>query len=75
MATVVNTTSPAHAEPAGYGVSWVIGLLLLLFVVFLMFYYGLPALRSATTAPSVSVPERVDVNVNQNPGGQPPANP
>lgn len=69
MATVVNTT-PTQAEPTGYGFSWIIGLLLLLFVVFLMFYYGLPAMRTA--APSITVPERVDVNVNQNPGGEAP---
>ncbi|HEX7017894.1 MAG TPA: hypothetical protein VF209_03245 [Patescibacteria group bacterium] len=68
MATVVNTT-PAGIERESYGISWVIGLLLLLLVVFVLFAYGLPALRSATTSPAVTVPERVDVNVNQNPGG------
>ena len=41
----------------------IIGLILLLALAYLFFVYGLPAIRTAAV-PSISVPERVDVNVN-----------
>lgn len=43
--------------------SWVVGLIVLLVVVFLLFYYGLPVLNRAS-APAVQIPEKVDVNIN-----------
>ncbi len=46
--------------------SWIIGLIILLVLAFLIFYYGLPALNRSSS-PTVQVPERVDINVNMPP--------
>ena len=62
MATVVNNPSGTSDNSVGL----IVGIVLLLGFVFLLFYYGLPALRGASN-PSVSVPSKIDVNVN--PGG------
>lgn len=64
MATIVNT--PPAAESNSSGVGFVIGALILLFAVFVFFYYGLPAMKNAasTSAPSVTIPDQIDVNVN-----------
>jgi hypothetical protein len=72
MATIVNTPA-SNTESSSSGATFIIGALILLFVVFMFFYYGLPAMRNAasTSAPSVSVPEQVDVNVNTPEGAQP----
>jgi hypothetical protein len=45
------------------GMSFLIGIVLILLMAFLIFYYGLPALRSTGT--TVNVPKSIDVNVNQ----------
>lgn len=47
------------------GMSLLIGLIVLLVFAFLLFYYGLPALRGASSGPSIQVPGQIDVNVNQ----------
>lgn len=52
-----------HHTDSGSSMGWVIGLILLIVVLWLLFTYGLPAIRSAAT-PQVAIPERVDVNVN-----------
>jgi len=62
MATVVN--NPSGTSDNGMGL--IVGIVLLLGFVFLLFYYGLPAIRNASS-PSVQVPSKIDVNVN--PGG------
>lgn len=63
MATIVNT--PASSENNASGVGFIIGALIVLFAVFMFFYYGIPAMRTAVTetSPSITVPEQVDVNV------------
>jgi hypothetical protein len=48
---------------SGRGMGWIVGLIVLVVALWLLFMYGLPAIRTATT-PQISVPERVDVNVN-----------
>ena len=69
MATIVNT--PAQTEGnSSSGMGFLLGVILLLIVLFVLFVYGLPALRSATSAPQVNVPGKIDVNVN-NPAGNP----
>lgn len=40
-------------------------MLLALAFLFLVFYYGIPALRTGTSSPQISVPEQIDVNVNR----------
>jgi hypothetical protein len=41
-----------------------IGIILLAVVLFLLFFYGIPLIRSAAT-PQIGIPSRVDVNLNQ----------
>lgn len=69
MARVIEDTGTTviheHDGDSSSGMSGlVIGLILLLVVVFLFIYFGLPLLRSAMT-PQVNVPSKVDVNVNK----------
>ena len=66
MVTVVN--QPAHDTATSSGVNSLITFLLVLAAIVLFFYYAAPALRGGFSGPSLSVPDRVDVNVNQNPG-------
>lgn len=70
MATIVNTPSaPAESQSSGWGA--VMAIVLVIALILLMFYYGLPALQNAggaagtQPAPQMQVPEQVDVNVNQ----------
>lgn len=46
------------------GTGFVVGVIILAIVAFLLFYYGLPILRSSTT-PQINVPGQIDVNLNQ----------
>jgi hypothetical protein len=62
MATIVN--NPGTTTDSSGGAGFVIGVLLLLFVAFLFFVYGLPAISRSVSAPSINVPGKVDVNVN-----------
>lgn len=66
MATVVNTSPSGTSEGSGVGLLAAV-LLLIAFVVVLL-YFGLPAINAARnsggSAPAVSVPEQVDVNVD-----------
>lgn len=62
MATVIN--NPDRAAEASTGGGLLMGLLLLIVAAFLFFYFGLPAMR-ASSSPTFSVPDRVDVNVNR----------
>ncbi len=63
--TVINNTTPA-AQPAGdNGMGFLLGVIVLILFVMGVFYYGLPLLqRSVPTIPTVNVPGKVDVNVN-----------
>lgn len=68
MTTVVNTT-PATENNSSMGMF--LGLIFLLIVVFLFFFYGLPMLRGASqqvpNKVDVQMPDKVDVNVKTNP--------
>lgn len=66
MATVIN--NPGNAEPSANsnasGMGFFMGMIVLLVIVLLVFYFGLPMVRSAANSgPSVQVPDQVDVNV------------
>ncbi|OGG15092.1 hypothetical protein A2773_04340 [Candidatus Gottesmanbacteria bacterium RIFCSPHIGHO2_01_FULL_39_10] len=66
MATVIN--NPDTADNAGIG--FLVGVILLIFAAFLFLYIGLPLIRgvgapSQGGGPNISVPEKVDVNINQ----------
>lgn len=45
--------------------NFLLGLIALVVLLYILFMYGLPLLRNATSAPQINVPEQVDVNVNQ----------
>lgn len=73
MATIVNNPPANNAQPSenNSGLNWVFALILLIVFMFLVFYFGLPALRRVTTSnvPQINVPDQIDVNVNT-PDGQ-----
>lgn len=80
MATIVNAPAAAH-EDTGTGISLLVGVLLILAIAFLLFFFGLPVLRNLGTSstpqqintnnlPQVRMPDKVDVNINPN-GGAP----
>ncbi len=64
MADVIHEHTTAGSD-TGSGMGFLMGAILLVVVLFLLFYYGLPALRSTTQVPQVNVPGKIDVNVNQ----------
>lgn len=77
MATIVNTPAAAHEhvhdESSGSSMSLIIGILIVLMLAALFFFVGLPAFRSAAApaqAPQINVPDKVNVDVNPNAGGQ-----
>ncbi|MEN9327677.1 MAG: hypothetical protein RI947_485 [Candidatus Parcubacteria bacterium] len=61
MPTVIQNDGNADG---GNGMGNLLAVVLLIIAVFGFIYYGLPALRNATT-PSVNVPEKINVDVNQ----------
>lgn len=70
MATVVN--NPGTTDSSG-GMGFLLGAILLVAVVFLFLYFGLPALNRAGStvnvnpggeAPQINIPDKVDVNIN-----------
>ena len=71
MATIVNTPAAAH-EDTGSSMSLIIGVLIVLSLIALFFFVGLPAIRSVAAPavqapPQISVPDKINVDVN-NPG-------
>ncbi len=63
MTTIVNT--PASSNESGGSTGMIVGLLVLVLVVFLFFYYGLPAIKSVQPgSPQINLPSEIDVNVN-----------
>jgi hypothetical protein len=55
-----------HHDSGNNGNGFLLGIIVLAVVIFLLFYYGIPALRSVgTSAPQVNVPGKIDVNVNK----------
>ena len=60
MATIIERPSESQNNS-----NTLLVLFMLLIFGFLFFYYGLPLLRSAVSGPRVSVPEQIDINVNQ----------
>lgn len=63
MATIVNNP-PAYEDRGGNGMGFLLGVIVLLFVAALFFYYGLPLIGQAMQGPQVNVPGKIDVNVN-----------
>ncbi len=53
-----------HVDGQG-GQSWMIGVLLTIIVIFLFFYFGLPAIRQSIPSTNIDIPEKIDVTVTQ----------
>lgn len=68
MATIVNNPPASTTNDSGSGFGFVLGVLLLLVFAILFFVYALPLFQKSA-APQVTVPDKVDVNINQ-PSGQ-----
>ena len=60
MATIVN--NPGTTD-SGNGMGMIVGVIVVLFIAFLFFVYGLPMMRQAS-APQINVPGKIDVNVH-----------
>lgn len=56
-----------HHGDSGSGITTLAGIILVLAVVLFLFYYFGRGLFTGGTTPQISVPERVNVDVNQNP--------
>lgn len=67
MATVINNPGDSDTGNSNNAMGTVLVALVILIIAVLFIFYGLPMLRSATTAPQVNVPDKIDVNV-QGPG-------
>lgn len=63
MATIVNNPAPAPTADSSNGMGFFLGIILVIIVAVLFFYYGLPAIRSVSQ-PQITVPGKIDVNVN-----------
>lgn len=62
MATVVNNPS----DTGNNGMSLILGLIVLLVLGFLFFYYGLPMINGgASTGTQVNLPSKVNVNTTK----------
>lgn len=53
-----------HTSTGDSGLSWIIGLIVLIVLAWLLFAYGLPLLQS-TNNPQINIPGQIDVNLNQ----------
>ncbi len=72
MATIINNPPAENANTTGNsnsGSGFLVGVILLIIAAIVFFYYGLPYLNAGMGAatPQVTVPDQVDVNVNQQP--------
>ncbi|HUQ85860.1 MAG TPA: hypothetical protein VM077_06070 [Candidatus Limnocylindrales bacterium] len=72
MATVVNNPPAAAPSEGGGGSGFLLGIIVLIVFVILFVFYGLPMLNNTASnagvqAPQVNVPDKVDVNVKQQP--------
>lgn len=54
-----------HTQDSTGGMGFLLGVIALIVFFFLFIYYGLPLMRNSVTSPTIQVPEKVDVNVNQ----------
>lgn len=60
--TIINNPS----SDSGDGMGMIVGLVILLVLGYLLWIYGLPALRNMQVqTPTINVPSTIDVNINQ----------
>lgn len=63
MTTIVNNPP---SNNSGGSLGMIIGLVVLIVIGYLVWVYGLPALRNVGTGtPQINVPSQIDVNINQ----------
>jgi hypothetical protein len=65
MATRIYNETPAYNADNSGSMGTFLGILLLLAFFLILFFYGLPLLRNATSGPQINVPSQLDVNVRQ----------
>ena len=67
MTTIVNNPAPTNegSNPTGL----ILGIVILLAILGLLYFYGLPAFRNASSGTQINVPDKVDVNINQGGNG------
>lgn len=58
-----------HTSDSSGGMGFLMGFIAIALFIYLLFAFGLPALRRGSASPQINVPEQVDVNVNQGQGG------
>ena len=70
MATVINNP-PGTGDGSGSGSSagLIIGIIIAVILLFVLFAYGIPAMRHSGSGTNVNVPGKIDVNVNKGSGG------
>ncbi len=61
MATVINTPAAPAERESGSG--FLLGVILLIVFAVLFFLYGMPLIAQSISGPQISVPDKVDVNV------------
>jgi hypothetical protein len=61
MATIVQQP----ASDSGGGMGFLLGIVILILFVLGLIFYGLPMIQQNMGGPSITVPEQVDVNINQ----------
>lgn len=62
MTTIVNNPP---SDNSGGPLGIIIGVVVLAVIAYLVYVYGLPALRQTQVTPQINVPSTIDVNVNQ----------
>lgn len=63
MTTIVN--NPPASDNSGGPMGMIVGIVVLIILGYLVFVYGLPALRQMGGSPQINIPGKIDVNVNQ----------
>ena len=63
MTTIVN--NPPSSDNSGGPMGMIIGIVVLLILGYLVYVYGLPAIRQIGGTPEINIPSEIDVNVNQ----------
>lgn len=63
MAIIVNT--PTQTRDEGSGIGMAVALILFAILVLLLFVYGLPFIRQSIGTPQITIPGKIDINLNQ----------
>ncbi len=64
MTTIVNTPPTTNGETNGNNMSGIVMFVVALGALLLIVYMLVPVVRRSFSAPSVTIPDKVDVNIN-----------